>query len=416
MARTIPALKLSLSPHRIAAALTAGRVRDEQRYGGTLSPLRLVELPRPERRPGWVRIAPTLAGICGSDRKLLAVTGMELSLTALYGLPRRGIVPGHEIVGTVLEADADAPVQPGDRVVAEPTLACHHKGFSPCPRCRRGDDHLCAHLPDGGDLAPGSGFGFDARYGGGWATELVAPADRVHAVPDDLDDRSAVLAEPTAIAVHAVLRDPPPPGSHVVVIGPGTIGLSVVLALRNLVADLRITVAGVSAAADELARRAGADDVVHGTRRALVEAVAAATGGAVRGNRISGPLIEDGVDVVFDCVGSEQTLDDAVRCLRPRGTLVLVGTAGKQPMDWSFVWHRELTIRGTINYGLETPDADATSTAGRAFDVALDLLREHRPGHLVTHVFPLGESIAALRTAAAGPAAGAVKVAFAPGG
>lgn len=416
MAATVPALKLSLTPHRVAAALTAGRVRDEQRYGGALSPLRLVELPRPDRPPGWVRIAPLLAGICGSDRKLLAVTGMELSLTAMYGFPRRGIVPGHEIVGTVLEADPGAAVGPGDRVVAEPTLACHHKGYAPCSRCRRGDDHLCAHFPDAGVLAPGSGFGFDARYGGGWGGELVAPGDRVHAVPEDLDDRSAVLAEPTAIAVHAVLRDPPPSGSHVLVIGPGTIGLSVVLALRSLVPDLRITVAGVSPAADEVAIRAGADDLVHGARRSLVEAVARAAGATVRGNRLSGPLIEDGVDVVFDCVGSEQTVDDAIRCLRPRGSLVLVGTAGRQTMDWSFVWHRELSIRGTINYGSEPPGEDVGSTARRAFDIAIDLLVDHRPGHLVTHVFPLHESIDALRTATAGPAAGAVKVTFAPQG
>lgn len=415
MGQTIPALKLSLAPHRVIAALTAGRVRDEQRYGGALSPLRLVDLPRPARPRGWVRISPLLAGICGSDRKLLAVTGMELSLTALYGLPRRGIVPGHEIVGTVTEADPDAGLAPGDRVVAEPTLSCAHKGFPTCERCARGDDHLCAHFADAGDLGPGSGFGFDARYGGGWATELVAPADRVHRVPEGLDDRSAVLAEPTAIAVHAVLRELPPPGSHVLVIGPGTIGLSVVLALRALAPDVRITVAGVSEVADELARRAGADDLVHGTRRDLVEGVGRVANAVVRGSRLSGPVLEDGVDAVFDCVGSEQTIDDGLRCLRPRGTLVLVGTAGRQTVDWSFVWHRELTVRGTVNYGLERPMAGSDDRR-RTFAIALDLLSEARPGHLVTHVFRLDESIEALRTAAAGPGAGAVKVAFAPTG
>lgn len=415
MGQTIPALKLSLAPHRVVAALTAGRVRDEQRYGGALSPLRLVDLPRPARPPGWVRISPLLSGICGSDRKLLAVTGMELSLTALYGLPRRGIVPGHEIVGTVMEADPDAGVAPGDRVVAEPTLSCAHKGFPTCERCARGDDHLCAHFGDAGDLGPGSGFGFDARYGGGWATELVAPVDRVHRVPDGLDDRSAVLTEPTAIAVHAVLRELPAPGSHVLVIGPGTIGLSVVLALRALAPDVRITVAGVSDVADDLARRAGADELVHGTRRHLVGEVGRIANAVVRGSRLSGPLLEDGVDAVFDCVGSEQTIDDGLRCLRPRGTLVLVGTAGSQTVDWSFVWHRELTVRGTVNYGLERP-LDGSDDRRRTFAIALDLLAEARPGHLVTHVFRLDESIEALRTAAAGPAAGAVKVAFAPTG
>lgn len=412
MGRSIPALKLSLAPHRVAAALTAGHFRDEQRYGGALSPLRLVDLPRPRRRPGWVRIAPTLSGICGSDRKLLAVTGMELSLTALYGFPRHGIVPGHEIVGTVVEADRDGRFAPGDRVVAEPTLTCLHKGFAMCHRCRAGHDQLCARFAAGGTLGQGSGFGFDARYGGGWAEELVAPADRVHPVPEDLDDRSAVLAEPTAIAVHAALRDLPEPGQHVLVIGPGTIGLSVVHVLRALTNDVRITVVGIDDTTDQLVRRAGADDIVHGTRRRLIESLGELRGAEVLGNRLSGPLLEDGVDVVFDCVGSEQTIDDALRSLRPRGNLVLVGTAGSQKVDWSFVWHRELTIRGTVNYAQA---ADGADPGRRDFDVALDVLLETRPGHLVTHVFRLDESIDALRTAAAGPAAGAVKVAFAPG-
>ena len=140
MSGTVRALELRLSPHRVLAAVTAGRFRDDVRHGGTLSPLRLAEIARPERRPGWVRIAPTLSGICGSDRKVLSITGMGLPLTALYGFPRHGIVLGHEVVGTVVEADAGGRWSPGDRVVAEPTLGCEHKGFVPCDRCARGDD------------------------------------------------------------------------------------------------------------------------------------------------------------------------------------------------------------------------------------------------------------------------------------
>lgn len=415
MTATVPALKLSLAPHRVAAAMTAGRFRDEQRYGGPLSPLRLVELPRPHRPPGWVRIAPRLAGICGSDRKYLSVTGFGLSLTTLYGFPRRGIVLGHEVVGTVVAADEDAGVRVGDRVVAEPTLSCIHKGFAGCPRCDRwGDDHLCTRFADGGNLSPGPGFGFDARYGGGWASELVAPADRVHPVPDALDDRSAVLTEPTAIGVHAVLREPPPPGSRVLVIGPGSIGLALLMALRAMTEDVHVTVAGIGPQADELVLRAGADELAHGTRRELVADLARVLDTELRGNRLSGPLIEDGFDIVYDCVASEQTIDDGLRSLRPRGTLVLVGTAASQGVDWSFVWHRELTIRGTAYYGTERDPREGWEQV-RTFALALDVLFDARPGHLVTHIFRLDESVEALRTAAKGPAAGAVKVAFAPG-
>jgi L-iditol 2-dehydrogenase len=413
-ARTMRALHFSFAPHRVALALTAGRYRPAVRHGGTGSPLRLTEIARPRRPRGWVRIAPILAGICASDRKYLSVDGLGTTLSALYGFPRAGVVLGHEVVGRVLQADRDSGFRPGDRVVAAPTLSCGHKGFTTCDRCAAGDDHRCVHFADRGGMARGPGFGFNARYGGGWADELVAPADRVHHVPDDLDDRCAVLAEPTAIGVHAVLRTRPRAGDRVLVIGPGAIGLSTIHALRQLVPDIHLTVAGIDASTDDLARQAGADDVVHGTRRALVEEVGGVLGTTVRGTFVSGPVLEHGFDVIYDCVGASQTLDDACRMARPGGRIVLVGTAARQTVDWSLVWHRELTIRGTAYYGTEdVPDgARVPSGRRRAFDTALDVLREVRPSHLVTHVFPLDEPVAALAMAASGPARGAVRVAF----
>jgi threonine dehydrogenase-like Zn-dependent dehydrogenase len=412
------ALHFGLAPHRIAMAVTAGRYRPPLRHGGAGSPLRLRQLPRPARPQGWVRVAPTLAGICASDRKLLQVTSLGRPLVAFYGLDRQGIVPGHEVVGRVVEADDDAPVRVGDRVVPEPTLSCHHKGFPRCARCDAGDDHRCVRMADHGEAAPGLGFGFHARFGGGWGEELVVPADRVHLVPDDLDDRSAVLAEPVAVAVHAVLRDRPADGERALVVGPGAIGLSVTMALSALAPTVEVSVAGVTDVADELARRAGATHLLHGTRRALVEAAAGLLGSPLRGDRWSGPVVEDGYDVVYDCVGSPQTIDDALRMLRPGGRLVLLASSGRQEVDWSLTWHRELTVRGSGYYGVEDVPTGARLAPGRrrALAVALELLAAARPGHLVTHVFPLEEAVPALGTAAAGPAAGAVKVAFAPTG
>ncbi|MBW3621187.1 MAG: zinc-binding dehydrogenase [Actinobacteria bacterium] len=413
---TVRALRFSLAPHRVALAVTAGRFRSDVLHGGPGSPLRLTEIPRPERPAGWVRIAPLLAGICASDRKYLSVDGFGTTLTALYGFPRGGIVLGHEVVGQVVDADPGSGFSAGDRVVAEPTLGCTHKGFATCDRCASGDDHLCAHFADRGTLGQGAGFGFDARFGGGWAEELVAPLERVHHVPAGLDDRSAVLAEPTAIATHAVLRNLPRAGDRVLVIGPGAIGLSVVHALTQLAPDVDVTVAGIGHAADALALRAGATGLLHGTRRVLVEAAGELLGSDRRGNAVSGPVLEAGFDVVFDAVGSPQTIDDGFRMTRPGGTVVLVGTAIRQKVDWSLVWHRELRVAGTVFYGVEDVPGRALVAAGRrrAFQIALDVLSEVRPGHLVTHVFPLDQPVEALDTAAAGPGRGAVRVAFAP--
>jgi threonine dehydrogenase-like Zn-dependent dehydrogenase len=418
MSATMQALHFGLSPHRVALALTAGRYRDEVRHGGFGSPLRLRELPRPTRPRGWVRVEPTLSGICASDRKMLQVTALGRPLIAFYGLDRKGIVPGHEVVGRVTECDPDSGFREGDRVVPEPTLTCDHKGFERCVRCDAGDDHRCARMADAGSAAPGLGFGFHARFGGGWGQELVVPADRLHRVPDGVDDRSAVLGEPVAVAAHAVLRDAPRAGERALVIGPGAIGLGVTMALTTLTPDVEVTVAALGDFADDLATQAGATRLLHGTRRALVEAAADELGSLVRGNRLTGPVIEDGYDVAYDCVGSPQTIDDALRLLRPGGRLVLLATSGEQSVDWSLVWHRELTVRGSGYYGVEDVPDGAQVPAGRrrALGIALEVLAETRPGHLVTHVFRLDEPVAALATASAGPAAGALKVAFAPQG
>lgn len=411
--RRVRALHVSLSPHRAAVAVTVGRWRDAQRHGGFGSPLRLVERPAPARPRGWVRVAPTLAGICASDRKMLELVSLGRPLLAFSGLPRAGVVPGHEVVGRVLEADADSGLQPGQRVVPEPILGCAHKGFDACARCRAGDGHRCAHQADAGSAEPGLGFGFHAAFGGGWSEQLVVPADRVLPVPDDVEDELAVLTEPMAVAVHAVLRDQPRSGERAVVIGPGTIGLGVITALRAL-ADVEVTAVGINPASDALAQQAGAHELLHGSRTALIEAAGRQWATTVRGGRLSGPVLEDGADVVYDCVGSTQTIDDAMRLLRPGGRLALLGTSGSQPVDWTLLWHRELLVRGSGYYGVEEVPDTATVAPGRrrATKIALELLAASRPSHLVTHRFALDEPVEALATAAAGPATAAVKVVF----
>jgi threonine dehydrogenase-like Zn-dependent dehydrogenase len=415
----VEALHLAVAPHRLALAATAGRYRPGLRHGGFGSPLRHRTIRRPDRPAGWVRVEPILGGICASDRKVLQITTLGRSLLAFYGLDRQGIVPGHEVVGRVVEADRDGGWREGDRVVPEPTLSCHHKGYPRCGRCEAGDDHRCVRMADAGSAAPGLGFGFHARFGGGWGRELVVPADRLHRVPDGLDDRSAVLGEPMAVAVHAVLRDRTRAGERVLVVGPGAIGLCVTTALATLVPDAEVTVAGLGPFADDLARRAGATHLIHGSRRVLLEDAATTVGSGLRGNRLTGLVLEDGYDVVFDCVGTTQTIDDGLRALRPGGRLVLLGSSGEQPVDWSLVWHRELSVRGSGYYAVDDVPAGARRVGPgrrRTLAVALEVLAETRPGHLVTHVFRLDESVAALATAAAGPAAGAIKVAFAPHG
>ena len=123
------------------------------------------------------------------------------------------------------------------------------------------------------------------------------------------------------------------------------------------------------------------------------------------------PVLDRGVDVVFDCVGSTETIELATHILRPRGTVVLIGAAGKQTADWSLVWHRELTVVGSVFYGPE-PALDG----GTTFDQVTQWLGEpgYRIDGLVTHTYDLADWTQGLQTASAGPKAGAVKVTLRP--
>jgi threonine dehydrogenase-like Zn-dependent dehydrogenase len=171
--------------------------------------------------------------------------------------------------------------------------------------------------------------------------------------------------------------------------------------------QVEVTMVGLGSFADHACTRFGAAHLLHGTRGPLLEAAAAVTGGVLRRPAVGPPVLDGGYDTVFDCVGSPQTIDDALRLLRPGGELILVATSGKQRVDWSLVWLRELHVTGTVYYA-QRP------SGRRAFADAVDIASDVRPASLVTHRFPLDAAPAALRTAAAGPGAGAVKVVFVP--
>src|SRR3954454_7479841 len=99
----------------------------------------MTDIPQP-RLPGsdgWVRVRPTYAGICGSDLKLLHVTGFSPVLSA-YSPSRRSVL-GHEITGVVSGVGRGVTrVREGQQVAIEPTLRCLHKGLPECRRCRAG--------------------------------------------------------------------------------------------------------------------------------------------------------------------------------------------------------------------------------------------------------------------------------------
>jgi threonine dehydrogenase-like Zn-dependent dehydrogenase len=404
------ALVADLSNSRAAWTVAASRVRRDAawRRGGVLS-LDDVPVPVLPRGAGWVRVRPTVTGICGSDLKLLHVTGFSPLLSAYS--PSRRVVLGHEVTGVVEAAGPGVTrVREGDAVFVEPTLRCVHKGLPECRRCRAGEGHLCENLDQAGDLCVGQGIGFSDVVGGGWSDALVAHESMLTPA-GGLPESRAVLAEPASVALHAALRWERS-GDTAVVIGPGTIGLLVTAALRRLHPDLDITVVCAGEFGARQAMSVGASRTVQQPSALVLDTVAATIGARrIRPRFGNLPVLDGGVDVVFDCVTSAATVDLGLRLLRGRGTFVMVGTAGRTKVDWSLVWFRELTIRGAVVYGEES------GLGGRrTFEVMGDWLADPAfpVDDVVTHSFPLERYAEALRTATAGPAAGAVKVVLRP--
>jgi threonine dehydrogenase-like Zn-dependent dehydrogenase len=357
-----------------------------------LSMLHLGDVPEPELPArDWVRVMPTLSGICGSD--LAAIGGhASLYLDPLTSYP---FVPGHEVVGTLDD---------GSRVVIEPALGCKVRGIEPpCPRCAEGRPGLCYNVTEG-PIEVGLQTGYCADTGGGWGEVLVAHPSQLHPVPGALTDEAAVLIEPFACCVHAALRGGATKDDFVVVLGSGTIGLLTVAAIRLFTPPKRLIAVAKHPTQRELARKLGADQVIAPAD--VFQRVRFATG-ARRLEGMNRSLLLGGADITFDCVGRADSLNDAVRFTREGGTVVAVGMPGEEKVDWAPIWQRELTVMGAYAYGTE-PKLGGKRTFDLALEAAPDLHLETLTGPL----FSLGEYRDAIAYAMSAGRLGAVKVAF----
>jgi L-iditol 2-dehydrogenase len=347
---------------------------------------------------GWQRVTVLRSGICGSDVALLTgATGPQLS--PFVSLP---CVPGHEILGLLDD---------GQRVVIDPVLGCTVRGLPPCGHCAAGRAALCERFAEG-RLAPGMMLGFCRDVPGGWSERILAHDSQLHPVPASLADEAAVLAEPLAVALHAILARPPAAGERVLVLGAGTIGLCVVAGLRLLESPAQVFILARRPHQADQARRMGASEVVLG----LSGAERAAEGGGW-GRGFPGLMgvrgWTGGFDQVYDAVGSRLTLGAALRLTRAGGRIALLGgSAVLRKLDLTQLWYHELDVDGGFCYGPEP------AFGGRhTLDLALGLLRErgHPPlGSLVTHRFPLAGYRSALQAAFFHGRSGAIKVVFEP--
>ncbi|MFJ8721885.1 L-idonate 5-dehydrogenase [Streptomyces sp. NPDC093269] len=316
--------------------------------------LRVDELPVPEPGPGQALVAVRFGGVCGSDLHYWRHGGVgDFRL-------REPMLLGHEVVGTVVSygPQASGPAV-GSAVAVHPATPC-----GVCPECADGRGNVCR---DTRHLGSAARF---PHVQGGFAARVAVPAGQLRKVPAGLGLRRAALAEPLAVAMHAVRRAGPVAGRHVLVTGAGPIGCLVVAA----------------------AKAAGAAEVTVTDLlpRALRFAAAAGAGTLVRADDPGDSGWPAEVDVAVEASGVAAGLDTCLRLVRRGGVVVQLGMlpSGRNPFAGNLVVSRELELRGAFRFDTE-------------FDRALELLAaEPAFDALVSAVVPVAEAESAFSLAA----------------
>lgn len=322
------------------------------------------DVPAPSAAPDGVVVRVRNCGICGSDLHWY-----------LGEFPPPSVCPGHEIAGEVVEVGRDVEgIKSGDAVAVEPLVVCRE-----CAYCRTGNYQLCRRFHVLGMSRPG-----------GLAELVAVPAYATYRLPSGMDAELASLTEPTAVCVHGVRLAGVALGDRVLVLGAGTIGLLSVLAARAAgAAEVAITARYAHQA--DMARQLGA------TRVFATDAT---------GDRERAAWAADcPVDVVIETVGgSANTINDAIKSVRPAGTVAVLGIfTNPPPCAAALLVIKEVRVVGSLTYGRSGPRTD--------FDVALQLLsaESSRVRALITHRFGLSAAAEAFATAA-DKTKGAIKV------
>jgi threonine dehydrogenase-like Zn-dependent dehydrogenase len=333
---------------RILSALTP------RAFVGPLAPMRLRNVAEPVLPAAdWLVLRTSLCGLCGSDYKQVFMNGaLDNPMTAMISFPQ---VLGHEVVGVVEEIGPGVTTRKvGDRVVLNPWLSCVTRGLDPCDWCRRGELAQCLNFTRG-HLSPGIHHGNCREATGGFAPLLPAHESQCIAVPEAVADEQAVLADPFAVSLHAVLHHPPPSsGGSALVYGCGTLGLLAIAILRLLQPRARVLAVARYAHQAELARAFGAEIVLpHEPTRGVIDAVAQALGVVCNEGWRGLPMLNGGVDVVYDTVSAPATIEVGLRIARSRGRVVALGVEVPRRFEWTPLYFKEVALVGSNAFGVE---------------------------------------------------------------
>ena len=232
-----------------------------------------------------------MVGVCGSDVHYYE-TGRIGSQLVQYPF-----IVGHECAATVKAIGSSVTrVKPGDRVVVEPAVVCHN-----CDQCTQGRENTCRNLKYLG--CPGQLAGCLCEY-------IVMPEECCFPVNGTFSFEQAVLCEPLAIAVYAVKQAHLTKNADLAILGAGPIGLSCLISARAEGARACYVTEKIDERVD-IAKKAGPAWIGNPNREDIVRQILQKT--------------PAGMDVVFECAGQQETIDQAVELLKPGGKLILIG-------------------------------------------------------------------------------------------
>jgi threonine dehydrogenase-like Zn-dependent dehydrogenase len=354
-------------------------------YKGPVKTIQLAEVPEPKLfTPDWVKVKTLYCGFCGSDLNLILLHDSP-SASPFTSFP---CVIGHEIVGEIIETGARVQgFQNGDIVAINPGLACEAREIDPpCGPCRAGRSSNCENFAEG-SLPPGMFLGINSGVNGGFAPYLSAHKSQLYKVPQGLSLESAVMTEPVAVALQTIFDNMPQADEKVLVIGGGVIGNLIIQAIRALVSGCSISLIEPSSFAAEVAKKAGADEVIPSK-----DVFAQTT--RITGAKFYKPLLGmqipmGGFKRIYDTVGISSTLNLGLRLMCAMGTLSVVGISGDARLDLTPLWLKLQTIKGVYAYGV----VEFNGKKQHVFDIALDLMKNGKiqADTLVTHKFRLEE-------------------------
>ena len=342
--------------------------------------------------PRWIRVKNEACGICATDLSLLYMkTDPSIVPAALPGIQRMYL--GHESVGTVTETGQGVThLKIGDRVIMENhfyganclNLEVEH----PCGRCQNGETSLCMNKSD--YKYPG--------IGGGFGDEYIAHETSVIPAPKELTLDQAVLVEPIGISMHAILRHPPKEGSKVLVIGMGMIGLATLMSIKAILPECEVTVMSRYEFQAQMAEKLGAKNIL--TEKDGYQGIAKASGGKYFSAPLNKGAIVGGFDIVYDCVGNAETVNNSLRWVRAGGKVVLIGAplAPMKRVDLVTLWYSQLEFVGVVAHGHEHYDNQHKHT----YEWVFDFMRNGRfqTEGFITHRFGYNEYKHALKLAA----------------